>query len=78
MAQSYSIPMSLPDLTDAERQAVVAVLQTPNLSMGSQIDQFEAAMARFTGARHAIGVNSGTAGLHLWCGPQELARETWF
>lgn len=65
MAQSYSIPMSLPDLTDAERQAVVAVLQTPNLSMGSQIDQFEAAMARFTGARHAIGVNSGTAGLHL-------------
>ncbi len=65
MAQSYSIPMSLPDLTDAERQAVMAVLQTPNLSMGSQITQFETAMARFTGARHAIGVNSGTAGLHI-------------
>ena len=65
MAQSNSIPMSSPDLTDTERQAVMAVLQTPNLSMGSQIDRFETALRNFTGARHAIGVNSGTAGLHL-------------
>jgi perosamine synthetase len=65
MPQSYTIPMSSPDLTDAERQAVMAVLQTPNLSMGAQIDAFEASMAGYTGARHAIGVNSGTAGLHL-------------
>lgn len=57
--------MSYPDLTDAERQAVMAVLQTPNLSMGPQIAAFEAAMAQYTGAKHAIGVNSGTAGLHL-------------
>jgi perosamine synthetase len=65
MAQTFSIPMSSPDLTDAERQAVIAVLQTPNLSMGPQIEAFETVMARYTGARHAIGVNSGTAGLHL-------------
>ncbi len=57
--------MSSPDLTDAERQAVMAVLQTPNLSMGEQIDAFEGVMARYAGARYAIGVNSGTAGLHL-------------
>lgn len=57
--------MSLPDLTDAERAAVMAVLQTPNLSMGSRIVAFEQAMCAFTGAKHAIGVNSGTAGLHL-------------
>jgi len=65
MAQTFAIPMSSPDLTDAERQAVLAVLQTPNLSMGAQIDGFEAAVAGFCGARHAVGVNSGTAGLHL-------------
>lgn len=59
------IPMSSPDLTDAERQAVQAVLNTPNLSMGSQIQAFEEAFRAFTGCRHAIGVNSGTAGLHL-------------
>ena len=57
--------MSSPDLTDAERQAVLAVLNTPELSMGPQIQAFEKAFTNFTGLKHAIGVNSGTAGLHL-------------
>ncbi|MGD2156332.1 MAG: DegT/DnrJ/EryC1/StrS family aminotransferase [Anaerolineales bacterium] len=60
-----SIPMSSPDLTDAEREAVVAVLNTTNLSMGPQIEAFENSIRKFTGCRYAIGVNSGTAGLHL-------------
>jgi len=60
-----SVPMSYPDLTDAERQAVLAVVSTPNLSMGPQIEAFEAAFRKFCGSRNAIGVNSGTAGLHL-------------
>lgn len=59
------IRMSSPDLTDADRAAVNAVVQTPNLSMGPQIKAFEAAFCQLTGAQHAIGVNSGTAGLHL-------------
>ena len=57
--------MSSPDLTDLEREAVAAVLRTPNLSMGKEITLFEAAFTRLTGLKHAIGVNSGTAGLHL-------------
>lgn len=57
--------MSSPDLTDAERQAVLAVLNTPMLSMGPRIDAFENAVKAFSGAKHAVGVNSGTAGLHL-------------
>ncbi|OGO39425.1 MAG: polysaccharide biosynthesis protein [Chloroflexi bacterium RBG_16_57_11] len=57
--------MSSPDLTDLERQAVARVLQTPNLSMGEEIQSFEAAFRQHTGWKHAIGVNSGTAGLHL-------------
>jgi len=57
--------MSSPDLTDAERQAVQAVLNTSYLSMGREIDGFEAAFRSYTGSRHAVGVNSGTAGLHL-------------
>jgi perosamine synthetase len=60
-----SVPMSSPDLTDAEREAVAAVLRTPNLSMGDEIRGFEDAFRTFTGCKHAIGVNSGTAGLHL-------------
>jgi perosamine synthetase len=57
--------MSYPDITDAERAAVMAVLLTPNLSMGPQIDAFEKSIANYVGAEHAIAVNSGTAGLHL-------------
>lgn len=57
--------MSSPDLTEAERQAVAAVLLTPNLSMGGEILAFETAFQEYTGSKHAIGVSSGTAGLHL-------------
>lgn len=59
------IPMSSPDLTDLERDAVLAVLRTPRLSMGPQIEAFEAAVAQEVGARHAVAVSSGTAGLHI-------------
>ena len=59
------VSMSSPDLSDLERQAVLSVLQTPRLSMGPKIDAFEAAIAGRVGARHAVAINSGTAGLHL-------------
>jgi dTDP-4-amino-4,6-dideoxygalactose transaminase len=77
------IPMSSPDLTELERQAVLDVLNTPVLSMGSQIKKFEQAFIDLTGARHAIGVNSGTAGLHLCVraagiGPGDLVITTPF
>ncbi len=65
MTPQFKVPMSSPDLTDAEREAVAAVLRTPNLSMGGEILAFEEAFRRYTGLKHAIGVNSGTAGLHL-------------
>jgi len=57
--------MSSPDLTAEDRQAVLAVLNTPHLSMGPRIEAFEKACRDFTGSKHAIGVSSGTAGLHL-------------
>src|SRR5688572_5920475 len=59
------IPMSSPDLTDAEIQAVNDVLTTCWLSIGPKIEQFEAEFARYIGTTHGIGVNSGTSGLHL-------------
>jgi perosamine synthetase len=59
------VPMSSPDLTADDIAAVTAVLHTPVLSIGPQIDAFERAAADTVGARHGIGVNSGTAGLHL-------------
>ena len=59
------IPLSAPDITEAEIQAVSAVLRTSRLSLGPQMEEFEQAMARYTGTSHAIAVNSGTSALHL-------------
>jgi perosamine synthetase len=59
------IPMSSPDITEAEREAVNEVLDTRWLSIGPKIEQFEADFARYLDAQHAVGVNSGTSGLHL-------------
>lgn len=60
-----SIPMSAPDITRAEIDAVNAVMQTRHLSIGPQIIQFENALAAYCGRSYGIGVNSGTSGLHL-------------
>ncbi len=57
--------MSSPDLNDADRQAVLDVINTPILSMGKHTTDFEKTFCDLTGAKHAISVNSGTAALHL-------------
>lgn len=57
--------MSSPDLAEVDREAVAAVMQTVHLSMGKHIDQFEQSFRDLLGVKHAIAVNSGTAGLHL-------------
>jgi perosamine synthetase len=77
------IPMSSPDLTDVERQAVQDVLHTPNLSMGHWILDFEKSFCDLIGAKNAVGVSSGTAGLHLCVrvagiGPGDLVVTTPF
>jgi len=59
------IPLSAPDITDAEIQAVTDVLKSNRLSMGPRQDRFEEMVAERTQRRHGVAVSSGTAGLHL-------------
>jgi UDP-N-acetylglucosamine 2-epimerase (non-hydrolysing)/GDP/UDP-N,N'-diacetylbacillosamine 2-epimerase (hydrolysing) len=59
------IPLSSPDITQAEIDAVTAVLHTPHLSLGPELSAFEAALANFHSVPDAVAVSSGTAGLHL-------------
>ncbi len=61
---STQIPLSRPDITQQEIDAVVDVLNTSTLSIGPRLDEFELLTAKLTGRQHAIGVSSGTAGLH--------------
>lgn len=59
------IPLSAPDITEAEIAAVTAVLRTNRLSLGPELEAFEQALADFHSVPHAAAVSSGTAGLHL-------------
>lgn len=60
-----SIPLSSPDLTQEDIDAVVAVLRTPVLSIGPKVEEFERRCAAVAGRRFGVAVSSGTAGLHL-------------
>jgi perosamine synthetase len=61
------IPLSRPDITELEQEAVRQVLETPHLCFGPKLYAFEVAMAGYVGVRHAVAVNSGTSALHLIC-----------
>lgn len=60
-----NIPLSSPDITEAEIEAVTSVLRSDRLSIGPRLEAFEAAVATRAGRKYGIGVNSGTCGLHL-------------
>jgi perosamine synthetase len=64
-SDGMKIPLSGPDITAVERQAVLDVLESPNLSFGPKLAEFERAMAKYVGVRHAVAVNSGTSALQL-------------
>ena len=59
------IPLAKPEITDADRDAVMEVLHTPHLSMGPKLHEFEQAICKYTGSKYAVAVNSGTSALHL-------------
>jgi len=62
---SYRIPLSSPDITNAEIEAVTAVLRTNTLSLGPRLAEFEDVFAAFHNMPDAVAVSSGTAALHL-------------
>ena len=61
----FKVTLSRPDIGQAEIDAVVDVLKTPNLSLGPKLDEFEHAFEDYTGVKRAIAVNSGTSGLFI-------------
>ena len=59
------IPLSQPDITDAETSAVMDVMRSGRLSIGPRRDLFEQLVAERCKRREGVAVSSGTAGLHL-------------
>lgn len=58
------IPYGRQTIEQDDIDAVVEVLRSDWLTTGPTIARFEAAIAEYVGARHAVAVSSGTAALH--------------
>lgn len=65
MMRERFLPFALPDTDEAEVTAVSEVIRSGWLTTGTQTRAFEAAFAKYVGAKHAIAVNSCTAAMHL-------------
>lgn len=61
------IPYGRQEITQADIDAVVAILQSDFLTQGPQVPLFEGAVAAYCGAKHAVAVNSATSALHIAC-----------
>jgi UDP-4-amino-4,6-dideoxy-N-acetyl-beta-L-altrosamine transaminase len=61
------IPYGRQDVTQADIDAVVGVLQSDFLTQGPMVPRFEQQVAQHVGARHALAMNSATSALHLAC-----------
>lgn len=59
------IPLARPWLGQAECNAVREVLESGWISQGPRVAAFEAALAQFVGAAHAVATNAATSALHL-------------
>ena len=65
------------DITQAVIDAVIEVMQSVNLTQGPNVPQFEQSVLAYTGAQHAVAVNSATSALHIACLALDLGPGDW-
>ncbi|NDB70269.1 MAG: UDP-4-amino-4,6-dideoxy-N-acetyl-beta-L-altrosamine transaminase, partial [Methylocystaceae bacterium] len=71
------IPYGRQDVTRADIDAVISVLQSDYLTQGPVVPMFERAVAAHVGAGHAVAVNSATSALHMACLALGLGSGDW-
>jgi UDP-4-amino-4,6-dideoxy-N-acetyl-beta-L-altrosamine transaminase len=71
------IPYGRQDITQADLDEVVAVLQSDYLTQGPQVPRFEQLVAQHVGAQFALAVNSATSALHIASMALGLGRGDW-
>lgn len=71
------IPYGRQSISQADIDAVVAVLQSDWLTQGPAIERFEQAMASTCQARYAVAVSNATAALHIACLALDLGPGDW-
>lgn len=71
------IPYGRQDITQADIDAVLQVLQSDFLTQGPMVPRFEQTVANHVGASYAIAVNSATSALHIACMALGLGKNDW-
>ena len=71
------IPYGRQDITRADIDAVVEVLQSDFLTQGPKVPLFEQTVANKVGAKYALAVNSATSALHIACMALGLGQGDW-
>ena len=71
------IPYGRQDITQADIDAVIAVLNSDYLTQGPTIEKFERSVMTHTGALHAVAVSNATAALHIACLALDLGPGDW-
>lgn len=71
------IPYGKQDISQADIDAVLEVLQSDFLTQGPKVPEFEAKVANHVGAKHALAVNSATSALHIACLALGLEEGDW-
>lgn len=72
-----AIPYGRQDISQADIDAVVDVLRSDFLTQGPVVPQFENIVTTYSGAQHAVAVNSATSALHIACLALDLGPGDW-
>lgn len=65
------------DITQADIDAVAEILRSDFLTQGPMVSRFEATVAAYCGARHAVAANSATSALHIACLALDVGPGDW-
>ena len=71
------IPYGKQEITQADIDEVVKVLQSDFLTQGPKVLEFEENLKKYTGANYAFAVNSATSALHIACLAIGLKENDW-
>ncbi len=71
------IPYGRQEISKADIDSVVNVLQSDFLTQGPMLPRFEEAVMQYCGAQHAVAVSSATSALHIACLALGLGPKDW-